>query len=99
MLAVKLAVGARDLAAFSMALDAESEKQVQATLDQVVGGVKRSTIIIAHRLSTVRTADKIVVLQNDGGGSLVAEVGTHTQLMNIQDGIYRGLVICTTEGA
>ncbi|KAL8455539.1 hypothetical protein Emag_000668 [Eimeria magna] len=77
------------------ALDAESEKQVQATLDRVVAGsTKRSTIIIAHRLSTVKTADKIVVLQNElGRGSRVAEVGTHAQLMNIPNGVYRGLVV------
>ncbi|KAL8438387.1 hypothetical protein ACSSS7_000236 [Eimeria intestinalis] len=82
------------------ALDAESEKQVQATLDRVVaGGSKRSTIIIAHRLSTVKTADKIVVLQNEGGrGSRVAEVGTHAQLMNIPNGVYKGLVLSTAEG-
>ncbi|KAL8272629.1 hypothetical protein Esti_003417 [Eimeria stiedai] len=82
------------------ALDAESEKQVQATLDRVVGGgIKRSTIIIAHRLSTVKTADKIVVLQNElGKGSRVAEVGTHAQLMNIPNGVYKGLVLSTAEG-
>ncbi|KAL8447033.1 hypothetical protein Emed_004621 [Eimeria media] len=82
------------------ALDAESEKQVQATLDRVVAGsTKRSTIIIAHRLSTVRTADKIVVLQNEmGRGSRVAEVGTHAQLMNIPNGVYKGLVLTTAEG-
>lgn len=81
------------------ALDGESEKQVQATLDRVVSGdTKRSTIIIAHRLSTVKTADKIVVLQNElGEGSRVVEIGTHAQLMNIPNGVYRGLVLSATE--
>lgn len=81
------------------ALDAESEKQVQATLDSVVsGGTKRSTIIIAHRLSTVRTADKIVVLQNENGeGSRVVEIGNHAHLMDIPNGVYRGLVLSATE--
>ncbi|KAL8445712.1 hypothetical protein Emed_005394 [Eimeria media] len=76
------------------ALDAESERQVQATLDRVVSGSTK--IIIAHRLSTVRTADKIVVLQNEmGRGSGVADVGTHAQLTNIPNGVYTGLVIST----
>ncbi|OEH80457.1 ATP-binding sub-family b (mdr tap) related protein [Cyclospora cayetanensis] len=81
------------------ALDAESEKQVQATLDKLVAeDAKRSTIIIAHRLSTVRTADKIMVLQNENAeGSQVVEMGNHEQLMNIPNGIYRGLVLSATE--
>lgn len=80
------------------ALDTESEKQVQATLDQVVSGsTKRTIIIIAHRLSTVRSADKIVVLQNDGDGSYVVESGTHSQLMSLTNGVYRGLVLSATE--
>lgn len=80
------------------ALDAESEKQVQATLDEVVSGARRSTIIIAHRLSTIRNADKIVVLNNENGeGSEVVEVGTHDELMKIPGGVYRNLVLAAND--
>ena len=57
------------------ALDAESEAQVQAALARLMAG--RTTLIIAHRLATVRGADRIYVL--DRGG--VAEVGDHDALM------------------
>ena len=57
------------------ALDTESERAVQAALQDLAAG--RTTIVIAHRLSTVRHADRIVVLGDDG----VAEEGTHHQLI------------------
>ena len=57
------------------ALDNESERAVQQALLQLAHG--RTTIVIAHRLSTVRHADRIVVLTPDG----IAEQGTHAQLM------------------
>jgi ATP-binding cassette, subfamily B, bacterial len=57
------------------ALDSETERAVQEALDRLAEG--RTTIAIAHRLSTVRDADDIVVL--DGGA--VAERGTHTELL------------------
>lgn len=57
------------------ALDNESERAVQQALLQLARG--RTTIVIAHRLSTVRHADRIVVLTPDG----IAEQGTHAQLM------------------
>ncbi|XXQ39782.1 ABC transporter transmembrane region [Plasmodiophora brassicae] len=64
------------------ALDATSEKVVQAALDQAARG--RSTISIAHRLSTIKHADQIYVLQN----GVVVEHGTHDELVGI-DGLYR----------
>lgn len=57
------------------ALDYESERAVQAALQTLVKG--RTTIVIAHRLSTVRHADRIVVLTDDG----IAEQGTHDELI------------------
>ncbi len=58
-------------------LDTETERQVQAALDQLTEG--RTTIAIAHRLSTVQNADQIVVL--DGG--LIVEQGTHAELIEL----------------
>ncbi|CAM1323324.1 pgp-2 (predicted) [Pycnogonum litorale] len=67
------------------ALDSESESIVQAALDKASKG--RTTIIIAHRLSTVRNADTIIVI-SDG---TVREQGTHEQLMKNQ-GVYYQLI-------
>jgi ATP-binding cassette subfamily B protein len=58
-------------------LDTETERQVQAALDQLTEG--RTTIAIAHRLSTVQNADQIVVL--DGGR--IVEQGTHAELIEL----------------
>ncbi|XP_018431832.1 PREDICTED: ATP-binding cassette sub-family B member 5 isoform X1 [Nanorana parkeri] len=66
------------------ALDMQSEAVVQAALDKASEG--RTTIVIAHRLSTVWTADLIVVLENGA----VAENGTHSELM-AKKGIYYSL--------
>ncbi|GAB4357967.1 MAG: ABC transporter ATP-binding protein [Oricola sp.] len=64
------------------ALDNDSEKLVQEALEKVMRG--RTTIVIAHRLSTVVGADKIVVM--DAGR--VVEEGTHASLIRRKDGIY-----------
>ncbi len=67
------------------ALDSESEKVVQAALDSVMKG--RTTVVVAHRLSTIRHADVIAVIE-DGQ---IAEIGRHEELME-KNGLYRMLV-------
>ena len=67
------------------ALDAESEHVVQEALDRLMVG--RTTVVVAHRLSTVRAAQQIVVV--DGGG--IADTGTHDELL-ARCKIYRKLV-------
>ena len=67
------------------ALDAQSERLVQQALDEL--SVGRTTLVIAHRLSTVRQADKIVVIE----AGRVVEEGSHDQLMQ-QGGAYAALV-------
>ncbi|KAG7995644.1 hypothetical protein I3843_01G120600 [Carya illinoinensis] len=75
------------------ALDAESEQVVQDALEQVM--VHRTTVVVAHRLSTITGADLIVVLK-DG---MVVEKGKHQTLLNIKDGIYASLVALHTKGS
>ena len=67
------------------ALDSESEKLVQAALDNLMQD--RTSIVIAHRLSTIRNADLIVVLDK---GSIV-ELGKHDELVQKENGYYRNL--------
>lgn len=67
------------------ALDAASEHQVQAALNALAEG--RTTLTIAHRLSTVRDADQILVLR----GGRIAERGTHDELLAL-NGVYTDLV-------
>lgn len=69
------------------ALDAESERIVQDALDNLLRQKKRTTIVIAHRLSTVRDADKIVVLA-DGK---VGESGAYNELMRNPQGLFYAL--------
>ncbi len=68
------------------ALDTETEFQIQEALDRLTKG--RTTFAIAHRLSTLRNADRIFVLDNHG----IAEMGTHNELIR-QKGVYYGLVM------
>ncbi len=67
------------------ALDAKSEAYIQDALQKLMKG--KTTFIIAHRLSTVRKADKIIVLKKGE----IAESGKHEELIQKEDGIYRKL--------
>ncbi len=73
------------------ALDSVSEKVVQEALEQVMKG--RTSIVIAHRLSTVRKASKIIVLDK----GRLKEEGTHVQLMR-RNGVYKDLVDLQVDG-
>ena len=67
------------------ALDNKSEAVVQKAIDNLMQ--ERTVFVIAHRLSTVQNADKIVVI-NDGE---IIEQGKHDELLKIEDGAYRML--------
>ena len=69
------------------ALDNESERVVQAALEEVMAKQQRTTVVIAHRLSTIRNADKIAVVDK----GVVAEHGTHDELL-AKRGLYANLV-------
>ncbi|XP_024985969.1 ABC transporter B family member 11-like [Cynara cardunculus var. scolymus] len=75
------------------ALDAESEKVVQDALDRVI--LQQTTVVVAHRLSTIRGADVIVVVKN----GMIAEKGKHEKLINMKDGIYASLVALHTNAS
>jgi ATP-binding cassette subfamily B protein len=66
------------------ALDSESEKLIQEALSRLM--VNRTTFVVAHRLSTIKEADQILVL-DDG---VIVQTGTHSQLV-AQDGVYKRL--------
>ncbi|KAL2236604.1 UNVERIFIED_CONTAM: ABC transporter B family member 11 [Sesamum indicum] len=68
------------------ALDAESERIVQDALDRAM--VNRTTVIVAHRLSTIKAADVIAVVKN----GVIVEKGKHETLINIKDGFYASLL-------
>jgi ATP-binding cassette, subfamily B, bacterial len=75
------------------ALDSESEKLVQDALDTLMQN--RTTIIIAHRLATIRNVDTIYVLKEGE----VSEQGSHDELVMIENGIYANLVKLQFENA
>jgi ATP-binding cassette subfamily B protein len=66
-------------------LDAESERVVQEALDRLMVG--RTTIVIAHRLATIKNVDCIYVLEK----GIIVETGTHEQLSQEKDGVYKSL--------
>ena len=67
------------------ALDTQTEQEIQAAIDEVSKG--STTLMIAHRLSTVKHCDIIIVLKH---GEIV-ESGSHEDLLNKQEGHYRSL--------
>lgn len=72
-------------------LDSESERKIQDALQKMSG--ERTLIVVAHRLSTIRNSDKIVVLSN---GSIV-EIGKHDELLK-ENGIYKKLWTLQSKG-
>lgn len=74
------------------ALDTETEKLIQDAINKMTSG--RTTLAIAHRLSTLRNADKILVLDH----GKICEFGTHTQLLD-KKGIYYSLVTAQANAA
>jgi subfamily B ATP-binding cassette protein MsbA len=74
-------------------LDTKSETSIQTALRRVMRN--RTSFVVAHRLSTIVHADKIVVLEE----GLIRETGTHEELMEIDGGTYRKLYLTQTEAA
>jgi ATP-binding cassette, subfamily B (MDR/TAP), member 1 len=68
------------------ALDVDSERIVHIALNHAMVG--RTTLVVAHRLSTIKGVDTIAVLHD----SVIVEKGSHQSLMNIKDGVYASLV-------
>jgi len=66
-------------------VDPETELLIPEALERLMKG--RTTVVIAHRLSTVHNASLIVVLEDKS----IREMGTHDELMHLKDGLYRRL--------
>ncbi|MCK1976208.1 ABC transporter ATP-binding protein/permease [Jeotgalicoccus huakuii] len=67
------------------ALDTATELYIQEALNRLAVG--RTTLVIAHRLATIKNADRIMVVTQDG----ISETGTHEELLNLEGGIYKSL--------
>ncbi|WP_176747818.1 ABC transporter ATP-binding protein [Listeria monocytogenes] len=67
------------------ALDTETEQVIQASLEELAEG--RTTLLIAHRLATIKHADRIIVVNETG----IAETGTHNELLAQDNGAYKRL--------
>ena len=66
-------------------VDSFTEELIQTATDRIIKN--KTSIIIAHRLTTIKKADKIIVLER---GEIV-EIGTHSKLLNIEKGYYKKL--------
>ena len=73
------------------AMDTKTEKLIQNALTELTRG--KTTIMIAHRLSTLRDADKLIVIERGA----VAETGTHAELLELRDGVYKKLYTLQAE--
>ena len=73
------------------AMDTETEKRIQSAITHLTRG--KTTIMIAHRLSTLRDADSLVVIEH----GKVAEKGTHAELLAIENGVYNKLYTLQSE--
>ncbi|HEX9851094.1 hypothetical protein [Candidatus Deferrimicrobium sp.] len=73
-------------------LDSITEAEIQSAIEDLMEG--RTTIVIAHRLSTVRAVDRILVFE----GGVVVEQGTHAELLAREEGHFRRLHAIQLEG-
>ena len=74
-------------------VDTQTEYEIQEALERLVAG--RTTFAIAHRLSTLKNADRLLVIER----GRIAEVGTHEELLSKEEGVYRNLVNMQAEMA